>query len=253
MNVVIITQNDPFYLSDNLNYLLNNLPSRAHICGCVLFKASPFGEKKSFIGKISSTISIFGVAFFIHYAFRYCLKKFFSLTPKKVLQKHKIPIIDLPNNINHTNSIDQIKSFKPDLLVSILGNQIFKDRIINLAHKGCLNLHTALLPKYRGLMPSFWVLKNNEKETGVSVFYVDEGIDSGPIIVQKKFDIDERSQADLIKYSKKIGMDAIIEAIDLIINDSVNLIPNPDNEKTYFSFPSREDVLEFKRIGKKFF
>ena len=67
-----------------------------------------------------------------------------------------------------------------------MGNQIFKKQIIELAPKGCINLHTALLPKYRGLMPTFWVLKNNEKYTGVSVFFVDKGIDSGPIIVQRK-------------------------------------------------------------------
>ena len=51
-----------------------------------------------------------------------------------------------------------------------------KKQIFNLAPKGCLNLHTALLPKYRGLMPTFWVLKNNETHTGVSVFFVDKGI-----------------------------------------------------------------------------
>ena len=82
--------------------------------------------------------------------------------------------------------MDTIKYYEPDLLVSILGNQIYREPIINLASNGCINLHTALLPKYRGLMPSFWVLRNGEYYTGVSVFFVDEGIDSGPIIVQKK-------------------------------------------------------------------
>jgi len=138
-------------------------------------------------------------------------------------------------------------------LVSILGNQIFKNNIIKLAPKGCINLHTALLPKYRGLMPTFWVLKNNEEFTGVSVFFVDEGIDSGPIIVQKKVKIGNISQSSLIEITKKLGMDAIIEAIDLIDNDKFNLITNNDNEMTYYTFPSREDVIEFKRKGKKFF
>ncbi len=138
-------------------------------------------------------------------------------------------------------------------MVSILGNQIFKNNIIKLAPKGCINLHTALLPKYRGLMPTFWVLKNNEEFTGVSVFFVDEGIDSGPIIVQKKVKIGNISQSSLIEITKKLGMDAIIEAIDLIDNDKFNLITNNDNEMTYYTFPSREDVIEFKRKGKKFF
>jgi methionyl-tRNA formyltransferase len=147
-----------------------------------------------------------------------------------------------------------IRSYNPDLLISILGSQIFKQPLIDLAPKGCLNLHTALLPKYRGVMPSFWVLKNNEKETGVTVFFVDQGIDSGPILVQKRILITEgMTQSQLIKLSKKIGMDAIIEAIELIQGGTYKLIPNPDEEKTYYSFPTRQDVIAFYKSGGKFY
>jgi methionyl-tRNA formyltransferase len=181
-----------------------------------------------------------------------------KLNPKKkiarILAKFNVPIIQLHRSINSKESLETIKSYNPDLLISIAGNQIFKQPLIDLAPKGCLNLHTALLPKYRGLMPSFWVLKNNETETGVSVFFVDKGIDSGPILVQKKIKIDNNmSQSQLIKLSKRIGMDAIIEAIELIKNGSFKLLPNPEAEMTYFSFPAREDVKEFYKSGKKFY
>ena len=102
-------------------------------------------------------------------------------------------------------------------------------------------------------MPSFWVLKNNESETGVSVFYVDNGIDSGPIIVQKKVQIGQKTQQELIIHTKKIGMEAISESIDLIQKNTVNIIQNNPLFKTYFSFPTRQDVLEFKKNGKRFF
>ena len=169
------------------------------------------------------------------------------------MKKHDIPIIRLKEGINQQSSLDLIKQYEPHLLVSIAGNQIFRKSLIDIAPKGCINLHTSLLPKYRGLMPSFWVLKNNEKYTGVSVFFVDEGIDSGPIIVQKKIRIGNMTQSELINYSKKIGMDAIIEAIEKIHKNAVVLIKNDDMQKTYYSFPTRKDVKEFKKIGKKFF
>jgi methionyl-tRNA formyltransferase len=103
-------------------------------------------------------------------------------------------------------------------------------------------------------MPSFWVLKNNEKETGVSVFFVDEGIDSGTILVQIRIPIHKNmTQAELIRISKKVGMEAIIESIKLIQSGNYQLIPNPDNEKTYFPFPTQKDVKEFYRDGKKFY
>jgi methionyl-tRNA formyltransferase len=137
--------------------------------------------------------------------------------------------------------------------VSIGGNQVFKRALLDIPTKGTINLHTALLPKYRGLMPSFWVLKNNEKYTGVSVFFVDEGIDSGPIIVQKKVEISGRTQEELIEYTKDIGMDCILEAMISIRDHAYTLIPNPEQDQTYFSFPSRQDVLTFKKNGALFF
>ena len=254
MRIILLTQDEPFYLAENINYLLNNLPNNTEVVATVLFQASPFGGKKTFVQKIKETINIFGVQFFLHYGIKLFLAKFNSKKKiSKVLQKHKIPEIRLKKNINSKESVNILKSYIPDLLISIAGNQIFKKQIFNLAPKGCLNLHTALLPKYRGLMPSFWVLKNNEKQTGVSVFFVDEGIDSGEIVVQKTIEIENKTQAELIKYSKKIGMDAIIESIEKIRDNKVELIPNNDTEKTYFSFPTKDDVKAFKKAGKRFF
>jgi methionyl-tRNA formyltransferase len=82
---------------------------------------------------------------------------------------------------------------------------------------------------------------------------VDEGIDSGPILVQKKVEIGHRSQEELIRHTKQIGMECIIESVELIQKGSYNLIPNPAEEMTYFTFPTRNDVDEFYKAGKRFF
>ena len=254
MKILIITQNEPFFLAENLRYLIKILPKHSQIIGAVVTSPSPFGKKESFIDKAKRTYDVFGIKFFLFYSFKY-LKNIFDKNSKvkNVLKENNISEVNLKKHINHPESINIIQGFKPDLLVSILGNEIFKKPIINLARKGCINLHTALLPKYRGLMPSFWVLKNNEEFTGVSVFFVDEGIDSGPIIVQKKVKINDLTQQQLIKITKKIGMDAIAEAIDLIENDNIDLIENDDSKKTYYSFPKRSDVKDFYNKGKRFF
>jgi len=255
MKILLITQDEPFYLAESINYLLNRLPVDTQVVGCCLFDVSPFGKKESFIDKAIKTYKVFGAKFFLYYAVKFVLNK---LSPNrsvlKTLKKQDVPVIRLEQHINHPESIDLLKSYESDLLISIAGNQIFKKPIIELAPKGCLNLHTALLPKYRGLMPTFWALKNNEKYTGVSVFFVDEGIDSGPIIVQKKIDITNIiNQSQLIKHSKIIGMDAIIEAINLIQNGDYQLIENDDSKMTYYSFPERQDVIDFLKKGKRFY
>lgn len=254
MNIVLLTQDDPFYLGENIEFLLDNLPTHSRVVACVVFDVSPFGKRESFFNKANKTLTIFGIAFFARYALRFVLSALNKKWQvKTVLRRHRIPLIDIHGGINSEESLAMIRSHEPDILVSIAGNQIFRKPLITLAPKGCLNLHTALLPKYRGLMPSFWVMKNEELETGVSVFFVDEGIDSGPILVQKRVAIGDRSQEELIKHTKQLGMDAIIEAIDLIYRDDYKLIDNNADDMTYFSFPTKEDVKIFRARGKRFF
>lgn len=254
MNIVLITQDDPYYLAENIDFLLNNIPNHSKIVGCVLLNVSPFGKKESLLRKSFKTFSIFGARFFLRYAFEYALSK---INRKKsvahVLGLHNVQILRLNSSINSTESLQRISELNPDLLISVAGNEIFKRALIDLAPEGCLNLHTALLPKYRGLMPSFWVLKNNEDRTGVSVFFVDEGIDSGPILVQKELKIGSHSQKSLIIESKALGMTAIIEAIEKIYHGNFKCIDNPDEDMSYFGFPTASDVREFRSVGGKFF
>ena len=176
MRLVILTQDDPFYLARNIDYLLKKLPPYAQVVATVVFEVSPFGKRESFTDKMKKTYEIFGLPFFIRYGIKFLRSK---LDPRnnvrKVLAQYNIPLIQIEGNINKDENLAKIKSYQPDLLVSIAGNQIFKRKLLDSATHGCINLHTALLPKYRGLMPSFWVLKNGEKRTGVSVFFVDEG------------------------------------------------------------------------------
>ncbi|MDB4779796.1 formyltransferase family protein [Akkermansiaceae bacterium] len=254
MKILIITQDEPFYLAKNLSYLIKNLPSSVTVVGCIVTDVSPFGKKEGFLAKAKKTFEVFGCMFFLRYSARFLFSRMNSRAKIiHVLADSGIPRIKLEYSINSKASLAKIKSYEPDLLVSIMGNEIFKKELINLAPKGCINLHTALLPKYRGLMPSFWVLRNQEKETGVSVFFVDEGIDSGPIIIQRRLQLEGLTQEKLIRKSKKLGMDAIVEALELIERDAVDLIPNDDRKKSYFGFPTRADVDEFRRKGKKFF
>jgi methionyl-tRNA formyltransferase len=253
MKLIIITQNDPFYLSSNLKFLLDSLPKTHKVVGVIVAPASPFGKRETFLQKALNTKRIFGLNFFLYYAFKFVFSKLFNTSLRNVLSKYNIPEIIISGSINSKKNIDTIDSYKPDLLISILGNQIFKKPLLEIAPKGCINLHTALLPKYRGLMPTFWVLRNNEKYTGVSVFLVDEGIDSGPIIVQEKLEIGNATQQSLIIKTKRIGMELILRSISLIADNKEILIPNDATKKTYYTFPNREDVLAFKKSGKKFF
>ena len=254
MRIVLLTQDDPFFLPRAIQKLQDGMPKDVELIGTVLFDVSPFGKRESFLDKMKKTWSVFGFEFFIYFSFKFIWAKMKpGYSVKSVLKKANIPLIPLEGAVNSLDNLAILRNLKADLFISIGGNQIFKKDLLSIPTRGTINLHTALLPKYRGLMPSFWVLKNQEKYTGVSVFFVDEGIDSGPILVQKKVEIGNRTQEELIEYTKDLGMECILEAVILIRDQSYTLIDNPAEGMTYFSFPTRQDVLEFTRVGAKFF
>ncbi|MFA8301406.1 MAG: formyltransferase family protein [Hyphomicrobiales bacterium] len=253
MKVTLIIQDEPFYPGYNVDYILKNLKS-AEVVSCVLSDFYPYGKKDSFMKRAKSLMSIYGTKTFMYYLRHYL---YYSIIKKKsipyFLKKYNIPVIKLDKSINAKESIEKIKSYHPDLLVSVTSTEIFKSEIINLAPKGCINSHHALLPSYKGLQPTFWILKNGEEEAGESVFYVNEGVDTGDIIVQRKFEVPPKAtHRQLLLLSKLEGAKAIIQAIDDIANDKVKVI-KPDYKSSYYTFPKKEDVIEFEAGGNKMF
>ena len=253
MKLVLITQNEKMFLPKSIDYLLRRIDPSFEVVGAVVSDASPFGSQLTFIKKFKKTLHTFGLNFVFRYGLNIIKSKLTGVDVLSILKKNKIQIIKLNKSINSKQSIKILSHFNADLYVSITGNEIFKKELINLPHYGIINLHTALLPKYRGLMPSFWVLKNSEEQTGVSVFFVDEGIDSGPIIVQKKLRLGSLSQWKLIEMTKFLGIEAIVEALELIRSNKVVVKENNDDHSSYFSFPTKKDVKEFRQSGRKFF
>ena len=253
MKIVLITQNEPFFLSSTIEYVIGNLPSGCELGGVIVLNASPFGKRSSFLKRALTTFQVFGANFFLHYAYRLVKSKMLGGDVVSLLKRLHLEAIALNEPINSEASLATIDALKPDLLISIQGNQIFKEALLAIPRLGTLNLHTALLPKYRGLMPTFWVLRNRESVTGASVFFVDEGIDSGPIVVQRKIDILDMSQAELIKASKRIGAECLVEAIRKVMSGNYELLSNEDKDMTYYGFPTREDVKAFLAVGARFF
>lgn len=159
-----------------------------------------------------------------------------------------------PRDVNSGKFLRALRALSPDLIVSVAAPQRFRKPILNLPLRGCINIHGSLLPKYRGIFPSFWVLAKGERETGVTVHYMTEGIDEGPIILQRKIPISPNETVDsLLKKSKwRVGPEVLVEAIDRIAEGKAE-VKEPDlKQGSYFSFPALEDIKEFRRRGGRF-
>jgi len=250
--IVLVSQNEAGFLPEAIDHFIRRLPNKAKVVSAVVLDPSPFGKKLTGREKAHLAISIFGFKFVILYALRAIRNLLFQKSVIAVFREHQVPVIFLRENINSESSISLIEKEDPDLIISISANQIFKTNLINLARYGVLNVHSSLLPKYRGLLPSFWVLRNGETESGVSVFFVNEGIDSGPILVQERLQIKGLSQSELIAKTKLLGMEALVVAVKKVIANQLETMPNDDSESSYYHFPTRADVQAFYRAGGRF-
>lgn len=111
-------------------------------------------------------------------------------TLKNYAEKYGIDYL-YPVKVNSEEFIEKAKSYDSDLFVSMSFNQIFRERIINLPKYNTINCHAGKLPFYRGRNVLNWALINDEKEFGITVHFVDEGIDTGDIILQRSYPITE--------------------------------------------------------------
>jgi methionyl-tRNA formyltransferase len=130
--------------------------------------------------------------------------------------------------------------------------QIFRGELLRLPRLGCINVHSAMLPNYRGMLPTFWAMVNEERETGVTVHFMSEGIDGGSIILQRTVPIrQDETLLSLMRRTKRVAADLVLEAIKEFEAGTVSPVPNPPDEGTYFSFPTREDVARFRALGRR--
>ncbi len=120
-------------------------------------------------------------------------------------------------DINGEAVVELVKSLHPDLIVIAHFEKLLKKDLLLIPSKGCINLHPSLLPKYRGMAPQHWPIINGDHETGVSVHYVEEGIDTGNIIVQKKIKIEPDVYVNQLQMQMLPLYDSVVvEAINLV-------------------------------------
>ena len=117
-----------------------------------------------------------------------------SFSPVKKFAKNKELNIYQPKNLKDQNFIKLIKKINPDLFV-VVAFRMLPEILINIPKYGCINLHSSILPNYRGAAPINWVLIHGEKETGVTTFFINKKIDEGDIINIKKVDIQKNDTA----------------------------------------------------------
>lgn len=150
-------------------------------------------------------------------------KKMLPSDVKKTAFELDIPILQ-PNKLDDKEFIEKLKEYNADLFLVIAFRKLPKV-VWELPKKGTINLHTSLLPEYRGAAPINWVLINGENKTGVTTFFINEKIDQGDIILQKKINLDQNITAgQLHNLMINDGIEIVNKTINLIDENDVQLI-----------------------------
>lgn len=164
---------------------------------------------------------------------------------KKWSEKLNVPYIPT-EYVNKSEFLSVMDEFKPDLLVSMSFNQILRTEIINYAPKGFINCHPGALPFYRGRNPLNWALINGESSFGITVHYVDEGIDTGDIVEQRLYAISrEDNYQTLLNRATSECANILHSAILKISRSEVKAVKQRDIHPvgTYFGIRTFGDEL----------
>jgi hypothetical protein len=258
MKIFVITQEDNFVIPQNVEKIINLKEFDVIGICSVNSKASLVNKKMYFFNGfgIFQAMKI-GIIFIFYRVYSFFdLLSFTKILPtrrslKSVAVKYKIPYFSL-SDPNSFYFINEIQSLKTDLIVSFSAPVVFKEVLLKCTPKGCINLHCSYLPFYAGIMPSFWVLFNDEKSTGVTVHYMDSKIDNGLILGQKMIILEKPiSMFNLIKLTKKIGGELVISVLYNITSDSLELTSNEFVKGSYFSWPTVDQLKKFRNRGGK--
>lgn len=171
---------------------------------------------------------------------------------KELALEHNIPTYQ-PVKARDEEFINKLKEINPDLIVVVAYGQILSKELIEIPKFGCVNVHVSLLPKYRGAAPINWVIINGEEKTGVTTMYMDEGLDTGDIILQSEFPLNnEITAGELHDIMMKQGGNLLIDTINKIEKGCAPRTQQNDEEFSYAPMMSKSlGNIDFTKTAKE--
>lgn len=164
----------------------------------------------------------------------------------KISREYGIPVKHV-HDINHPTVINLIQDLKPDIIVSAYFNQIIKEPVIDLPKFGILNIHPGWLPAYRGAMAYFWVLKNGSEKAGVSIHWIDKGIDTGELVSRREFKIKNgMTQQKVLIFTAVIGSILLQRIAKLLLTgQKLHAISVKGEPEQYYSLPGEKEFDDY--------
>ncbi len=247
MRLVYLTTDDPLYLPSFFERVLREHHART----AAVYIAPPLFKKQTTLQATRRYIRTFGWGAAGHLTARVLGARLQGRSIASVCRRFGVPA-KVVRDVNAPEFLEELRGLGPDVLISVSCPLIFKKPLIELPPRGILNLHGAILPQYRGIMPAFRMLANGEKQAGVSIYFVNEDIDAGDLCGQRIFDIrpDDTLDRFLVR-SKAIAADLLLEVLGKMEDGTVTSTPLNLAEGSYYTWPDAAAVAQFRKRGRR--
>jgi methionyl-tRNA formyltransferase len=248
LRVHFVTEDDPFYVLQFFEVFFEEYPrDEFEIVGVTI--QAPFRERRAATAR--RILSLYGPVDFSHLLARFAARKVRRRSVGALARGEGIPLVPT-TSVNEPAFVEEIRSLRPDVIVSVAAPEIFREEILESARLGCINIHSGRLPAYRGMMPTFWQMLSGESHATVTVHEMAREVDAGAILGTVEYPIRERDSLDhVITETKREGARLMIRVLRQLEAGAADGRPLDMATAGYYSFPQAKDAKEFRRRGHR--
>jgi methionyl-tRNA formyltransferase len=210
---------------------------------------APFRESLAATGR--RVLQLYGVAASARLTVKFAAAKLRRRSIATLARREGIPLVTTPS-VNDPGYVTRLRELQPDVIASVAAPEIFRDEILSTPRLGCINLHSGRLPKFRGMMPTFWQMLDGEPKATVTVHEMAPEVDAGRILGTEECPIRDHDSVDRVMgEAKVVGAHLMIRVLRELANDAAAPRPLDMSDASYYSFPTREDARNLLRRGHR--
>lgn len=251
LRVFVITEDDPLYVVRFFEVFLTEYPKdHIELVGVTVSRAfhEPILRTARRIHRFYGTID------FLRLLSRWVLAKLRRRSIATLIRGVGVPLIHAAS-VNDPDFIRRLAEMRIDVLVSVAAPEVFKASLLATPRLGCINIHSGRLPRYRGMMPTFWQMLSGESVATVTIHEMAERLDAGGVLATHDFPLQDRDSLDrVIVGTKRAGGRLMIETLtkfDPVTGRRPSSTPIDVATGSYFRFPDPESVRRFRARGHR--
>ena len=246
--LLLVTSDDPIYVIEFFRVFFAELPERAFDLKAIAID-HPFRESK--IASFRRIAGMYGLAGAARQVLRYARARLRRETISELAAARGIEVFAV-TSVNDPAFIAHVQRMDLDVIASGAAPEIFGPELLGVPPMGCINIHSGRLPRYRGMMPTFWQKQQGEPEVTITVHRMVEKLDAGDVLGTRSFPLRKRDTLDrVIRGTKREGARLLIEVLTELREGRSRATPLDMRQASYFTFPAYADVRALRRRGHR--